>query len=274
MSLRPTIAILAVSIPLVLASGDFWREKAPSQWTPSECQRLLAKSPWAHEVSAEFDRLQANTIPPGPGGGRRGGEGGGGGYGGGMGGGGERGGGGGMGGGGERSGGGGWGGGGAGRGSGDAGTMGPGGMRTPRYTVRWESAAPVREAEARAEAPDAAKLAEWAGEFYVVTVTGSSPQRSGHGGEGWTPDTARQQQWQERLHELTALKRKGKDPLAPERIETIERAQSRTLVFLFPRSAGIGPGDGEVTFETALGPFQIRAKFALREMVFLGKLEL
>jgi len=89
------------------ASGDFWNEKEPADWSQEEIKRLLTKSPWARQGNVSF-----GGAAGGPGGGGRGRGGGGGGYGGGgMGGGGGYGGGG-------MGGGGGYGGGGTGRGGG------------------------------------------------------------------------------------------------------------------------------------------------------------
>jgi hypothetical protein len=38
---------------LFAASGEFWDKKDPAQWTPDEKDKMLTKSPWAKEVSAE-----------------------------------------------------------------------------------------------------------------------------------------------------------------------------------------------------------------------------
>jgi len=48
-------AILAgVGFPasLALASGEFWNDKKPSEWSEKEAKKLLTKSPWAKEVTA------------------------------------------------------------------------------------------------------------------------------------------------------------------------------------------------------------------------------
>jgi hypothetical protein len=47
------------------------------------------------------------------------------------------------------------------------------------------------------------------------------------------------------------------------------------LVFFFPRAAQpITLDDKDVTFHQKLGPMELKAKFALKDMVYQGKLEL
>ena len=82
-------------------------------------------------------------------------------------------------------------------------------------------------------------------------------------------------QMQDRLKSATIVRRKGKDPVGPARIETIRTADgSNTTYFLFPRSEAISASDKEVFFETALGPLEVKQKFVLKEMQFSGSLSL
>jgi hypothetical protein len=83
-----------------------------------------------------------------------------------------------------------------------------------------------------------------------------------------------QQQMQERMKAAAALKIKGKDAIAPTRIEMATTPDGRTISFLFPRSSDIGMDDKEVAFETAMGPREIKVKFTLKDMVYGGKLAL
>lgn len=170
-------------------------------------------------------------------------------------------------------GGGGWGGGG-GRGGGDLNPR--RGMPEAKFAVRWESAAPVLEAAKKSEVAEAAKLAGWAKEFYVVSVTGMAAPPPGPGQRGdWSRgDPARAKQWQDLLLKITTLKRKDKPPLAAARLETIPLPSGRMSVFLFPRTDPIALDDKSVLFETAFGPIRVKSKFALKDMVWRGKLEL
>jgi len=269
--MKGILTIFAVASIAALAA-DPWRTKKPADWTDKEAQRILSDSPWAKKAVAEMSFGGMG----GPGGGMGGPGGGMGGPGGGMGGpgGGIGGRGGGMGG----PGGGGMGGpGGGGMGGPSGGMGGPGGgMEPPKIIVRWESAEPVREALNRAESPAAGQLAEWAKDHYVISTTGMSMMRPGGPGPGGPgdrpqPDPSRMEQMRQRMREATSLKVKGKDPIAPVRIETIETGGGMLTVFLFPRSAAITPADKEVSFETALGPMAIKSKFNLKDMQYQGK---
>ena len=39
---------------LEAAAQEFWDKKPPAEWTPEEIDRLITKSPWAKEVTAEY----------------------------------------------------------------------------------------------------------------------------------------------------------------------------------------------------------------------------
>ena len=82
------------------------------------------------------------------------------------------------------------------------------------------------------------------------------------------------QQMQDRLKESTTLKRKGRDPIQPARIERLQTSEGTITAFLFPRTSSIDLDDKEVAFETAMGPMAVTSKFALKEMLYNGKLTL
>src|ERR1017187_525632 len=44
---------LAVWRPLNATSSEFWNKKAPGDWSPEEIDKLITKSPWAREASAQ-----------------------------------------------------------------------------------------------------------------------------------------------------------------------------------------------------------------------------
>ena len=152
-------------------------------------------------------------------------------------------------------------------------------------TVRWESAAPVREANAKAEDKNAAKIAEWSSQYYVVSVSGGRMmggrgRRGGVGPEGEAkgdrpqPDPARMEQMRERMKQSAALRRKGKDAIAPANVEMLETAEGRKTIFLFPRSEAISADEKDLSFEMQMGPISVKAKFVPKDMVYNGKLEL
>jgi hypothetical protein len=96
------------------------------------------------------------------------------------------------------------------------------------------------------------------------------------GGQDQRPqaDPARMEQMQQRMKDATLLKRKGKDPIAPARVELLAGPEGMTMVFLFPRSEAIDADDKEVTLETAFGPMHVKSKFNLKDMIYNGKLAL
>jgi hypothetical protein len=277
MLVRSAAFVAAFAFPAFLAAGDFWQDKPASEWSDKDVKRLVTRSPWAKETAAVFDRSAMRMGMPDDGGGRRGNRGGGGGD--------MEGAGGGPGiGGGPGSGMGGPGGmrgggmGGPGMGGGGMGGPGggPGGTEPPKATVHWESAGPMREAAAKLENPAAQSLAEWSKEFYVITLSGMPMmRRRGEAGDQQRqPDPERMKQFAERLRGVTTLKRKGKDDLAPARVELIRGPEGMATAFLFPRSEAITADDKEVFFETAMGPMRVQSKFILKEMMVQGKPEL
>ncbi|MCC7155543.1 MAG: hypothetical protein IT161_13290 [Bryobacterales bacterium] len=280
---------VAMGLPLLAGpakAGEFWNDKAPADWNDKEVKKLLSRSPWVKGAVVEFDpgRMGGGMGGPGMGGGRRGGGGmGGGEMGGGMPGGGM----GGPGGGGGGMGGPGMGGGGGMGGGMPGGGMGPGGggFEPPKITVRWESE-PVREGEIKAEAKYAGMLAEAAKDHYVIAAQGGGLGRRGGGegpgglggfpGGGSDPRQREQvrQQWEARMKSTTTLAAKGKEPVPCVKIARAETGDGFLTFFLFPRSPGFSLDDKEVTFHTVLGPMEVKAKFALKDMIYKGQLAL
>ena len=135
-----------------------------------------------------------------------------------------------------------------------------GGMPQFHAVVRWESAAPIRVARKMESALDST---------YRISVSGlpMAPRRGGNGD--------RSSELLNGLAALTDLERKGKDSIACSRVEMSKGEDTNTLMFYFePGSAPIQPGDKEVTFNTKIGPLQVKAKFVPKEMIFDGKLAL
>jgi hypothetical protein len=262
--MRANLILLFTVGSLLVSGADFWKDKQSSEWSSKDVKRMLTNSPWAKEVALEG----GGGMPAGGGGGRGGGRrGGGGGMGGGMPGGGiggaDTGGFGGAGGDGMD-------GAGGGRAGGGAGMEGDGGptMSAVKIVVRWETAAPVREASRAAEAPYASKIAEWEPQYYVITTSGMP-----FGGRQQA-DPERMKQMQERIRSSASLTAKGKPPITPQQVFIANGPSGATMIFLFPRSAAITAEDKDVTFQAGGGPMQIKAKFNPREMEYQGKLAL
>ena len=262
---------------------QFWEAKPAADWSENEIKELMTKSPWAKQVTAEFKGGGGPSMGGMGGGGGGGGRRGGGGGGGGMGGGGGAGGGGDMGGGGMSGGGGGGGGAGGGMPS----------MPQIKATIRWETAAPIIQAGQR-------KWPASVAGHYLISVSGLPMPGSAGGGRGGGGGRGPQQPQQfqasptaqqpppqmdpqqrarmmgERLKESSHLDRKGKDPIAPAHVEIAQaRDGSSVIMLLFPKgSQPIEAADKEVTFITAMGMLGVKAKFALKDMMVKGQLEL
>jgi hypothetical protein len=150
----------------------------------------------------------------------------------------------------------------------------PGG--TQKLVIRWESAAPLLDAESRGRQRDSQQaIAGWAADFYVISVSGL-PAPGSRGGAPNQQDAqgTRGPMGPEGMKAGTALKRKGRNPIAPARVETIQTEKGAVIAFLFPHTDAIDADDKEVTFESGLGPLGIKCKFVLKEMTYRGKLAL
>jgi len=234
----------ALFTALLTAEAPAWIGKQPSQWSEQDAQQLLTSSPWAHETGAVITRrLTEEQL-------RDGGQ------------------------------------------MGQPQTIGNAGVdpkgseykispemlnvftgrggddRSPRsraqpLTLRlcWESALPVRLAELKAHIIEPPTLE---GDGYQIAVYGipgpmfkEDPKKLG-----------------DPLKNTAALKREGKKDVKPVRVEVFQRQDGLVVVYLFPLSAEISMKDGQVRFEALIGRISVAHTYNLKEMQFLGKLEL
>ncbi|MGD0199574.1 MAG: hypothetical protein ABSD27_02370 [Bryobacteraceae bacterium] len=231
---------------LYASSSEFWKKKPPAEWTSEEIDRLITRSPWAKQVTAESRSWQGGG--PGGRGGGPGGRGGGiqfpGGIsfpGGGMGG---------------------------GRG-GRGGPGGRGGATQFKGTVRWESAKPILEALKTT-------LPESLANRYVISVSGF-PLNSGRGresrGERSGESSEPSDEMLDRLKGLTSLQPKGKALAQPGVVQPQLTTGASSLLFGFAKDiVALDRHDAEVTFSTLLGRLTVKAKFNLKEMMYRGEL--
>jgi hypothetical protein len=264
-----TLATAGVAtLPRLYASGDVWNKKPPAEWTSEDIDRLLTKSPWAKEVTADY--------APGEGGyGDEGGT--------------------------QRSGGG-YPGGGGGTGRGPSIGIGgigmprrggiglPGGVGLPggggssrgggghgrqgggsafKGIVRWESARPIQEAQ-KSELPDMFK------DHYVIGVSGIPllNRRDRRPDDDDQDTAASQKEALENAKNFTTIAPKGRD-LAQAGIAWQQPSSSHIFLFGFSRQAiELSADDKEVLFHTRLGGLIVKAKFDLKEMKYQGKLAL
>ena len=143
--------------------------------------------------------------------------------------------------------------------------------------VRWESAKPVQEAEARlqklntpadSEPKPAAKSFE---NHYVISVVGL---RAGTGGRNQNDNGEGAGQVRDQLLTYTQLLMKNKSPLSPDDIKVKNRDGSNEILFFFAKTNPINKDDKEVTFKTSIGRLKVENKFDLKKMTRNKKLEL
>ena len=143
-----------------------------------------------------------------------------------------------------------------------------GGMPQMKATVRWESAQPMYDAMKKARVAETAN-------YYVVSLTGLRLMGGRREGQDPKEQAQRQQAMLARIKESTTIERKGKDPINAEVMQSLNAPQGMVLMFGFQKgSQPIALEDKEVTFHCKAGPMEIKAKFALKDMVYNGKLEL
>lgn len=222
-------------------SEPAWKTKAPPQWSETDAQQILNKSPWAVKIEGGLaGRKSEEALREGGQLGQPTGVG----Y----------------------------------EGVDEKGTgptvslnvfTGPGGNdRSPRSRSRglllrivWESALPVRLAELKAHAPELPTLE---GKGYQIAVYGvPGPEFSQDPKKLGDP-----------LKEYATLKRNGKKDVKPTRVEVFHQEDGLVVVYLFPYSAEISPKDQFVEFDAHIGRVRAEHVFDLSQMVILGKLEL
>jgi hypothetical protein len=241
-----------------LYAGDFWDKKPPSQWDADEIEKLLHKSPWAKEVTAQNAPGEGGygSGSPGrrgqggggyPGGGQRGGIGipgiggigmpRGGGY--------------------PR------------RGGGYPGQGGGrGGGSFEKGTVRWESAQPILEAQKL-------KLPESFANHYVISVSGiplRDRRRDSRNESDRDDDSKSHDESLDKLKQLTILEPKGKSLV---QAGVVERGTNGYSTFLFGFSRELlqlGKHDNEIDFSTQLGSLIVKTKFYLKWMTYRKQL--
>jgi hypothetical protein len=124
-------------------------------------------------------------------------------------------------------------------------------------TVRWESAWPVRAAQAKV----GETLIPGTGDYYAIAVHDLRPPFR------W--NLANQ------LKGVAFLKRDKKKDLKPARVVVLPRANGlATLVYLFPRSVEITRKDRSLIFVAQVGRLFISATFSPEDMRMDGELQL
>jgi len=287
---RVTLMLAPVCFGMVLFAAPFWQKKEFSQWTVDDAKKMLSDSPWAKTVTLNLGKVAMRTVdardvalsssssmPPSPtspvsmadnrraylvapglgGGPQLGGPGG-------------------------QTGGTGQTGGQPPPSGGAPGTMGQSPGQTPQegtpqqaaprgtpVVIEWESATPVRLAEAKLKAGDGqpspadVEQAKKPADSYMVALVGVP----GKPEEGEDKEMA------------AAATITPKDKQSIQATSVKEQAMSgggRALIFTFPKAQPITENDKTVQFKLAKGPLptEIKQNFKLKDMHYDGKLAL
>ena len=241
--------LLTAGIGVGLGASSWQKKDDPSQWTTEDVYQILNNSPWSKSVSVTSAPANSGYGNPGGHGGMGGpwGE--------------------------QMPGGmgrGGWGGGGMGRGrrSGY-----PTGEQAATVTVQWQSALPVRIAEAKTSRgaidPSAIKPLD---EYLIAVIglpkSGFRPQASTDN-SGDAPDDAT---LADHLKVITVLSF-GQERLNPTKVELNQGRDARTI-FHFEKSEPITLRDKDVEFRITGKRTELKKKFSLKDMEYRGQLEL
>ncbi|MFZ0594410.1 MAG: hypothetical protein WAM39_28405, partial [Bryobacteraceae bacterium] len=149
----------------------------------------------------------------------------------------------------------------------------PRNQQSTTVTVRWESALPVRLAEAKTSgsATDPAVMKPL--NEYVIVVLGLP--KSGLGSQGPTAgsgDDSEELRLADRLKAMTVLSF-GHEQLNPTKVE-LDQGRDARAIFHFDKSEPITLENKNAEFRITAERMELRKKFALKDMEYQGKLEL
>ena len=153
---------------------------------------------------------------------------------------------------------------------GAGGGLGAGGGASVSFTIRWQSALPVKQALVKMKygkeagtSPEAKQILAAAEPEYVVVVAGLN--------RGMVRGDA--DKVKEAMMAATELVVKGKEPIKPDNFRLVGQGKM-DAIFAFPKTNPITEDDKEVEFICKIGTMSLKQKFRLKDMVFNGKLEL
>jgi hypothetical protein len=267
---RWQLSLLPLSVVLLMAADQPWKDKPVTDWNDGDTKLILTDSPWAKAVKPAVEPANANQSTNGrrpgmgmPGGmGRRGGYGyPGGGYpGGGYPGGGYPGGGyptgttypnGGQYPNGQQS------------GGSNAETR-PPAEQAPELTLRWESALPIHEAVMKSHDRNAPTVDDG---YYALAVYGVPTRMV----------DVESKTLAIKLRHSATLRRDGQKDLLPSSVLVLQRDSGPVFVYLFAKGKKkpvITPENRRVDFEAQIGRLKFGESFFLEDMVYKGKLEI
>ena len=130
----------------------------------------------------------------------------------------------------------------------------------PTLTIRWESARPIQEAQAKT--PEGKTLSVDS-QNYTIVVYGIP-----------RPIVSDSPNFTEELKKTATLKRTGKQILRPSRIEVIQREGGPAVVYTFSKENEITWRDSTVQFDAQIGDLKLSQTFSTGDMRFHAALEL
>jgi len=146
-----------------------------------------------------------------------------------------------------------------------------GGVQRHRIRIAWTSALPIKQALVRQSVglgapvpPKSQQMLDQAEPFYTVTLFDIPPSFAVLASMG------------EALLAETRLKRKDGEPIVPAEVRLFQSTDDQLIrvVFMFPKDDAITLDDEEVELVTRLVQSEVKKKFKLKDMMFLGQLEL
>ncbi len=175
------------------------------------------------------------------------------------------------------------------------GGSGGGGAMPIDGTIRWESAKPVQEAQARLKSlnassdsrpsdeqadraeghkPDAKLANDYVIALLGVRTPGSRSRYNDDDDNSRSNQSGYNRQTYDDLMSGTQLVMKNKTPIAPEDVKFNTQNGQSEILFYFPKTSPITLDDKEVTFHTMINRTKLEHKFDLKKMTRNGKLEL
>jgi hypothetical protein len=266
------LALLATLLAISLPAADFWQSKPFTEWTDKDIQKILAASPWVHQVTVSYggssesshgnDRKGSTfddnpgwmSVPSGS----------------------------------ERA---------------DVGTNKQRGEQAgdedrvrgasqARLTIQWRSALPIRQALVRAKfgieastSPEARQFLEADEPSYVIAVLGMPRSMLTSTGDASTGEALKKAllagtsisiNGNIAVNGKTSPRTGSTNPVTSVRPTDIEFRVAAAIdaFFIFPKTAPVKPDDKDIEFSIKLGHLAIKERFPLKEMLFKGNLEL
>jgi hypothetical protein len=143
----------------------------------------------------------------------------------------------------------------------------------PTVTVLWESALPVRLAQAKLSGGAVDPAAMKPLNEYVIAVIGLP--KSGFEARGSTSsssDSTDDAQLADHLKVITVLS-VGRERLNPSKVE-LNQGRDGRAIFHFEKSEPVTAHDKDADFRITSDRMEVRKKFSLKDMEYQGKLEL